>query len=51
VLGNGGSGGLAGLRERAALLSGHLTVETKPGGGVRLTAEVPIDGSLRRVAE
>jgi GAF domain-containing protein/anti-sigma regulatory factor (Ser/Thr protein kinase) len=51
VLGNGGSGGLDGLRERAALLSGHLTVETKPGGGVRLTAEVPIDGSLRRVAE
>jgi len=51
VLGNGGSGGLAGLHERAALLDGHLTVETKPGGGVRLTAEVPIDGSLRRVAE
>ena len=31
VLGNGGSGGLAGLRERAALLSGHLTVETQAG--------------------
>jgi len=48
VLGNGG--GLEGLRERAALLNGHLTVETKPGGGVRLTAEVPVD-SLKPVGE
>jgi len=47
----GRSGGLAGLRERAALLNGHLTVETKPGRGVRLTAEVPLNGSLRRAAE
>jgi GAF domain-containing protein len=51
VLGNGRSGGLAGLRERAALLNGHLTVETQPGHGVRLTAEVPLNGSLRRGAE
>jgi len=49
VLGNGG--GLAGLRERAVLLNGHLTVETKPGAGVRLTAEVPVNGSLRREGE
>jgi signal transduction histidine kinase len=47
----GRSGGLAGLRERAALLNGHLTVETRPGRGVRLTAEVPLHGSLRRNAE
>ena len=47
VLGNGG--GLDGLRERAALLNGHLTVETKPGAGVRVTAEVPIDDPLKRV--
>jgi GAF domain-containing protein len=51
VLGSGRSGGLAGLRERAALLNGHLTVETRPGRGVRLTAEVPLNGSLRRGAE
>jgi GAF domain-containing protein len=51
VLGAGRSGGLAGLRERAALLNGHLTVETHPGRGVRLTAEVPLAGSLRRGAE
>jgi GAF domain-containing protein/anti-sigma regulatory factor (Ser/Thr protein kinase) len=51
VLGAGRSGGLAGLRERAALLNGHLTVETHPGKGVRLTAEVPLNGSLRRPGE
>ena len=51
VLGAGRSGGLAGLRERAALLNGHLTVETHPGRGVRLTAEVPLNGSLRRPEE
>ena len=51
VLGAGRSGGLAGLRERAALLNGHLTVETHPGRGVRLTAEVPLNGSLRRPGE
>jgi len=51
VLGAGRSGGLAGLRERAALLNGHLTVETHPGRGVRLTAEVPLNGSLRRVGD
>jgi len=51
VLGTGSTGGLAGLRERAALLNGHLTVETGPGRGVRLTAEVPLHGSLPRSAE
>ena len=51
VLGAGRSGGLAGLRERAALLNGHLTVETHPGRGVRLTAEVPLNGSLRRAGD
>ena len=51
AVGAGRSGGLAGLRERAALLNGHLTVETRPGRGVRLTAEVPLHGSLRRAAE
>ncbi len=51
VSGAGRSGGLAGLRERAALLNGHLTVETRPGRGVRLTAEVPLNGSLPRAGE
>lgn len=51
ALARGTTGGLAGLRERAALLNGHLTVESRPGGGVRLTAEVPLDGWLRRGPE
>jgi signal transduction histidine kinase len=51
VQGAGRTGGLAGLRERAALLNGHLTVEARPGHGVRLTAEVPLNGSLRRGGE
>lgn len=34
--------GLAGMRERAALLGGHFTVESKPGAGTRLTAEFTV---------
>jgi signal transduction histidine kinase len=47
VLERSRGGGLAGLRERAALLNGQLTVETEPGRGVRLTAEVPLGGGRR----
>lgn len=32
--------GLAGMRERAVLLGGHLGIESLPGGGTRLTAEI-----------
>jgi signal transduction histidine kinase len=34
--------GLAGMRERAHLLGGHLTIESRRGGGTHLTAELPI---------
>ena len=34
-----------GKQERAVLLNGHLTVETRPGTGVRLTAEMPLYGA------
>jgi len=51
VLGAGRGGGLTGLRERAALLNGQLTVEAEPGRGVRLTAEVPVNGAGRRAGE
>jgi signal transduction histidine kinase len=34
--------GLAGMLERVALLGGHLTVESRPGAGTRITAEVPL---------
>jgi signal transduction histidine kinase len=37
-----GRTGLSGMRERAVLLGGDLTLETSPGDGVRLTAELPI---------
>jgi signal transduction histidine kinase len=34
--------GLAGMRERLALLDGHLTIESKRGTGTSLVAEVPL---------
>ncbi|HEV7893078.1 MAG TPA: PAS domain S-box protein [Pyrinomonadaceae bacterium] len=37
--------GLAGMRERAALLGGHFTVESRPGEGTRLTAEFTVGDS------
>ena len=36
--------GLAGMRERATLLGGQLTVESRSGAGTRLTAELVIGG-------
>jgi signal transduction histidine kinase len=42
VLANGVSGGLAGMRERAMLLGGRLTVESNPGAGTRLIVELPL---------
>jgi len=37
----GGSGGLAGMQERARLLGGRLRVESAPGRGTRLVAVLP----------
>ncbi|MFQ6101933.1 MAG: PAS domain S-box protein [Anaerolineae bacterium] len=42
ALAAGTSSGLSGMHERAALLSGQLTVESAPGAGTRLTAEFPL---------
>jgi PAS domain S-box-containing protein len=42
LLNTGTSSGLAGMRERAVLLGGQFTIETSPGAGTRLTAELPI---------
>ncbi len=36
------SSGLAGMRERATLLGGRLTVESARGSGTRVTAELPL---------
>jgi signal transduction histidine kinase len=35
--------GLRGMRERVALVNGTLSVESHPGGGTRVHAEVPLD--------
>ena len=37
------SSGLAGMVERAALSGGHLTIESTPGTGTRVTASLPLD--------
>ena len=34
--------GIEGMRERVALLDGRLTIETSPGGGTTVVAEVPV---------
>jgi len=36
--------GLRGMEERAQLLGGTLSIDTKPGSGTRVTVEIPIDG-------
>jgi signal transduction histidine kinase len=38
------SGGLAGMQERVLLLDGHLTIESRPGAGAHITAELPLRG-------
>lgn len=42
------SGGLAGMRERAELLGGYLTVESTPGLGTTVTAELPVSQPIER---
>ena len=34
--------GLVGMRERVALLDGRLAIESRPGAGTTLVAEVPL---------
>lgn len=38
------SSGLVGMQERAHLLGGRVTIETTPGAGTRVTAELPLSG-------
>ncbi|HEV8306042.1 MAG TPA: GAF domain-containing protein [Methylomirabilota bacterium] len=40
--------GLTGMRERAALLGGHVTIESAPGAGTRVTAGLPLASRLER---
>jgi len=37
-----GGSGLAGMRDRAMLLGGRVTLESAPGKGTRITAELPL---------
>ena len=39
---SGASGGLAGMQERARLLGGRVRIESAPGQGTRIVAELPI---------
>lgn len=39
--------GLVGMRERARLLGGSFRVESSPGAGTRITAEVPLTARIR----
>jgi signal transduction histidine kinase len=38
----GGGFGLVGMRERLALLGGRLEIESGPGSGTTIAAEVPL---------
>jgi len=40
------SSGLIGMRERILLLGGSLTIESSPGSGTTITAELPIDETV-----
>ena len=42
ALAAGRSSGLSGMRERVALLGGRFTLESVPGAGTHLTAELPL---------
>ena len=41
------SSGLAGMQERAAILGGVFTIDTHPGGGTHLVAELPLTPWVR----
>jgi PAS domain S-box-containing protein len=43
------SSGLVGMEERVVLLNGHLTIESQPGGGTQITAELPLRGEPGKI--
>jgi signal transduction histidine kinase len=45
------SSGLSGMQERAALLGGRLQVESRPGAGTCITAELPLRAQEARFAD
>ena len=40
-----GGSGFRGLADRIAALEGTLTVESPPGGGTRVSAEIPLESA------
>jgi signal transduction histidine kinase len=38
------------MRERAELLGGELTIESAPGGGTQITAEIPLRAGSEMLA-
>lgn len=48
VIAAGQASGLTGMRERAILLGGNLTIESSPNGGTCLTAEIPLKDWVER---
>lgn len=42
--------GLSGMEERAAAINGTIKIEARPGKGVRITMDVPLDGTSERPA-
>jgi PAS domain S-box-containing protein len=47
---DGRSNGLVGMQERAALLGGRLVVESKPGAGTTISAELPLSCEMPRTS-
>jgi PAS domain S-box-containing protein len=41
------SSGLTGMRERVMLLGGQLTIDSRPGSGTQITAEIPLHTPAR----
>jgi two-component system sensor histidine kinase UhpB len=42
-----GTAGIAGMRERALLMDGRLSIRSEPGNGTEVRLEVPFDGEAR----
>jgi PAS domain S-box-containing protein len=47
ALSNPRTGGLTGMQERVKLLAGQLTIESRPGEGTQIAAELPCVGPLK----
>jgi len=45
------SSGLAGMQERASILGGVFTIDTNPGGGTHLAAELPLSPWMRTAGQ